>query len=138
MHADVAKMFPGVKVDPDWDQDRLQWVVKIGRHVHPLLQLREQAAKLTKQHIEPGRKGEKKLMATAYKAYLDATGSPDRAQIIEQLRVYLRARKITTHKDAPDASIIVRTALDFDSKKAHTYGKSLDTQGTIRLLSTTL
>jgi hypothetical protein len=123
---ELCKKF-NLKPDPNWTQERMQWIGEVGEFLQPILQLRKKAEATNTKYIVPGRKAIRKLVESAYELYVKASESSRRHDVFEQLRGRLASDGVTVHKDAPDASVIIRTVFeDFDSKQVHLYGKSLE------------
>jgi hypothetical protein len=122
---ELSKRF-GVKVDPNWTQEHIQWLGEVGEFVFPLVKLSKKAREIDKKYIVPGRNEIKQIIASAYDLFIKASESPRKMDIFDQLRGRLASDGVTVHKDAPDASVVIRTVFEeFDSKQAHLYGKSL-------------
>lgn len=123
---ELCKKF-SLKPDPDWTQERMQWIGEVGEFLQPILQLRRQAEAVNTKYVVPGRKAIRKLVESAYALFVTTSASRRRNDVFEQLRGRLAQDGVTVHKDAPDASVIIRTVFqDFDSKQVHIYGKALD------------
>ncbi len=122
----VSKLF-GISVPEDLSQEQLQGLVQYGNVLLPLKTLAKLAKGVMDKYVTPGRNAIRTLVAGAYRAYLLAETSEQSVEIYRSLRATLKAQDVTVHKDAPNASVIVRMVFaDLTPKRVHLYSRALE------------
>lgn len=123
---DVTRL-TGIPAVATWTQGEMSRLVDLGRVITPIMELRKQAFAINAKYIAPGRKAVKALMRDVYANYLLAEAETNRSKVYETLRGGLKATGVTTHRDTPAASLIVKCVFpEFDAKQVHLYSRSME------------